>query len=175
MFDAGSISSGSSAVCGDGTRPEIVGGTPATGGNSGISYEWRITGPNGTQSVTSTSPSFTPTAAQTPAGTSSVTYTITRWAKDTKCQTTFVQSSSNSYTLTVHPAFDAGSIPSGSSTICNDGTRPTIDGSSTPATGGDGDITYEWRIAGPNGTETVTSTSPSFTPTQNVLSFDRFD
>ncbi|MEN9282468.1 MAG: hypothetical protein RL594_1403, partial [Bacteroidota bacterium] len=70
------------------------------------------------------------------AGTTDITYTITGGCDGTK---------SASQTLTVHPAFFAGSIEIDGEEICFGGTPVVTIGSSEGAVGGDGNVMYSWR------------------------------
>jgi hypothetical protein len=61
--------------------------------------------------------------------------------------------------LTVRPAFTAGAIASTGQTICNGDTPYTIS-NSIAASGGDGTITYQWRL----GSTTFSTNASSYTP-----------
>jgi hypothetical protein len=99
-----------------------------------MTYTWDIGGTERTTTV--------PTI---PTGnlTATTTYTVT--VRNAYGNTSAV---SNTGTITVHPAFTAGTITTASGNTPS-GTQPDITiVNATPASGGDGNITYEWRRSG---------------------------
>jgi len=54
---------------------------------------------------------------------------------------------SNVLTITVRPQFTSGEIATTGETICYNTDPTTVIGSTTPASGGDGTITYSWRLS----------------------------
>jgi uncharacterized protein (TIGR02145 family) len=139
-FAAGSIASAGEILAAGGTPGTINSVQGATGGRE-ITYQWYKGGDaiNG-----ATAASYTPPAADAAmAG----AYMYTRHAKNDACNTAFTQSA-GSWTLTVIACnFDAGAIATAGETICSGNMANTIT-SSTDASGGDGNITYEWRRNG---------------------------
>ena len=75
-------------------------------------------------------------------------------------------------TITVYPAFSAGTISNTGQTICNNRVPTTTIGSTTPAGGGDGFISYEWQystdITFATGVTTVASNTTTYKPTQTL-------
>ena len=149
-FNAGVINATGETVCYNGNPVEIGSTTAASGGNGSITYEWRA---NGNAIPSSNSATYDP-----PAGITTNT-TYTRWAKDGLCNTTFTQST-GSWVVTVHSNFTAGVIHSTGETVCYNG-NPGVIGSTTPASGGNGIITYEWRA---NGNAIPNSNSATYDP-----------
>ena len=147
-FDPGFIKLKTVSIC-SGDAGEIIAADsiPAAGGSTTISYEWYkndviISGAAGA--------SYTiPPADKVNTGTTVLSYTYTRKAKDTFCQTSFIDSD-NSFTLNVYPSFDAGAITSGSSSVCSDDISNITIENAIVASGGNGAITYQWYK---NGTE----------------------
>ncbi|MDR1584047.1 MAG: hypothetical protein LBS55_12485 [Prevotellaceae bacterium] len=121
-----------------------VGGTPITinsaqdaSGIGAISYQWYK---NNTAIDGATEAYYTPPPAD---ATVVVANTYTRRAKDNVCNTTLTASEGN-WVLTVKcPSFDAGAIVTTGQTIAVGGTPVTIN-STRSATGGDGQISYQW-------------------------------
>ncbi len=159
-FDAGAITAGTDSVCSGSTTAIIIGNTQAAiGGDSVITYEWYK---DGVAIAGSNAATYTiPNADKVNAGTSNSVITYTRKAKDGTCNTTYTLSA-NDYKLTVYPAFDEGAIATTGETLCVGGT-PTVIGSTTAASGGDGTITYEWYKDGVAiaSTNTATYTPPT--------------
>ena len=138
-FAQGTITPGNKTICATETRPTVGSTTGASSGSGTITYEWRIAKTGGTTTTVNTNAAtFTPTAAQTPAG---GTYTITRWAKDGVCQTTFVQST-GSYTLTVLPDVKMNQPDN---LVKEHGESVAVTFSGTPTTG----VTYNWEFDPP--------------------------
>jgi hypothetical protein len=110
-FNAGSIS-GTGQICSGQTTAVTMGpGTPASGGNSAITYQWKKSIDGATAQVISgaNGPYYTlPTgdADRINTGASNKVIVYTREAHDGVCQLPFV-ASGGSYTLTVRPARSA--------------------------------------------------------------------
>jgi hypothetical protein len=106
-FNAGAIKTDGETIC-NGGDPGVIGSTTvASGGNGTITYEWRA---NGTAIPSSNSATYDP-----PTGLTTTT-TYTRWAKDSECNTTWTQSS-GTWTLTIDPAPQAGTISASPNTV----------------------------------------------------------
>ena len=73
---------------------------------------------------------------------------------------------SNEVTVTVPTNVTAGAIAVSGETICYNG-NPALIGSTTAASGGDGNISYKWQA---NGTDISGATSVTFDPPAGVLS-----
>jgi hypothetical protein len=154
IFNAGAIATTGQTVAVGGTPVTINSVQNATGGDGVISYQWYK---NGGLISGATAASYTPP----PADANTVgAHTYTRRAKDNTCQTAFAQSE-GSWALTVFcPAFDAGAIASDGQTVCSGNAVNPIS-SSTDASGGDGNITYQWRRNG----STVSGSAATYNPT----------
>ncbi|MDN3676656.1 hypothetical protein QWY90_04950 [Flavobacterium paronense] len=153
-FNTGAITTTGQSICSGGSPSLIGSATDASGGNAGITYEWQA---NGIPISGATSSTYTP-----PSGLTATT-TYTRWVNDAICNTTPTQSS-GSWIVTVYPTFSVGAINTTGQTICSGGT-PTIIGSATAASGGDGIITYKWQA---NGVDIASSNSATYTPTAGL-------
>jgi hypothetical protein len=136
-FDAGAIDYTGETI--------VVGGTPATinstqdaTGNGTVSYQWYK---NGNAINGATAANYTP--PQTDASTIG-TYTYTRYAKDNTCNTTLTQSTGSWVLIVATCNFSAGAIATTGQTICSGSAVNTIT-SITDASGGDGNIAYQWR------------------------------
>jgi hypothetical protein len=151
QFKPGAIATTGQAICIGGAVNAITGATDASGGDGSITYQWR----EGATTLTTDAASYTPSDYNTTAG----THTFTRWAHDGTCNTGWVQSA-GSWVLTVHAAFTPGAIATTGQAICIGGT-PNAISSSTAASGGGGNITYEWRS---NGTAIGNTNAADYTP-----------
>lgn len=103
-----------------------------------------------------------PTSSITVNPTTTTTYTLTVTATQTPCTAEDV----DNITITVYDDFNAGTIASTGETICKGETASTI-GSTTAASGGDGNITYKWQVSSNNGTsytDIASSNTPTLTP-----------
>jgi len=108
--------------------------------NGTISYEWS----NGAITASITTASLT----------TNTIYTVTATATIDACEVTDVQT----FNVAVYNAFVAGEV-SGSQAICAGSTVTAI--SETPATGGNGTISYQWYV---DGTAITGATAESYTP-----------
>jgi hypothetical protein len=144
-FSAGSITTASYKSCNNvaGTATAVPsGGTPT--GSGSFSYQWTVSY-NAGAAVTingATLATYTPPATAT-AG----TYRYMRQVKDGLCNTAFTNSA-GTVTREVYQAFSAGAITTASTTTAP-GTAPNVTiANASSATGGDGNITYQWRRSG---------------------------
>jgi hypothetical protein len=151
-FNAGTIAATGQTISLGGTPATINSVQNATGGAGIISYQWYNNG-NAISGATATS--YTPPQAD--ANTAGA-HTYTRRAKDNTCNTTLTQSA-GSWVLTVCAAFNAGTIAATGQTICSGNAVNTI-ASSANASGGDGNITYQWRRNG----ATVSGNAATYSP-----------
>ncbi|MBO7652976.1 MAG: T9SS type A sorting domain-containing protein, partial [Bacteroidales bacterium] len=154
-FNAGTLSGGET-ICYNGDPAEIT-PSAATGGDGTYVYQWQSKTTGGYTNIGgATSASYNP-----PLGLTTTT-TYQRLVKDEDCQTSWV--SSGEWTVTVRPVFTAGTIASTGETICKDATPTTI-GVSTAASGGDGNIHYQWYVGS---TAIDGATNATFTPSDYV-------
>jgi hypothetical protein len=154
LFTAGAIETTGQTICYAGTPAQIGSATPATGGDATITYSWRSSADGYTAAISgATSATFTP-----PAGLTTTT-SYQRYANDGTCNTS-PSISSGTWTVTVRPLFTAGAIETTGQTICYGGD-PAVIGSATPASGGDGTITYKWQA---NGVDIDGATEASYNP-----------
>ena len=158
VFTTGTISSTGQTICYAGT-PSVIGSTTAASGGDGtITYSWRSSADGYTAAIGgATSATYTP-----PAGLTTTT-SYRRYAHDGTCNTTATVST-GTWTVTVRPQFTTGTISTTGQTICYAGT-PTVIGSTTAASGGDGAITYSWRSSTDGYTAAIGgATSSTYTP-----------
>ncbi|MFN3178131.1 MAG: HYR domain-containing protein [Phaeodactylibacter xiamenensis] len=143
-LDPGVIVSGGETICYGGTPSMMIGNvTLASGGDENISYTWRSSADNFTNPIPiATAPIFIP-----PAGLTQTT-TYRRYANDGTYSTTPTPSDGE-WTVTVLDEFHPGHLANEGETICFEG-MPSEIGSTAPATGGDGQITYTWRSSADN-------------------------
>ena len=88
------------------------------------------------------------------------TYTVRYQVKETCCG----WSKPVFATIIVYPSFNSGEISSTGQTICYGGT-PSVIGSNTAASGGDGTITYSWRSSADGYSAAISgATSATYTP-----------
>ncbi|MCI4649687.1 FG-GAP-like repeat-containing protein, partial [Phaeodactylibacter sp.] len=148
-FAPGVIVSGGETICYGGTPSMMIGNvTLASGGDENISYTWRSSADNFTNPLPiATAPIFIP-----PAGLTQTT-TYRRYANDGTYSTTPTPSDGE-WTVTVLDEFHPGQLANEGETICFGGTPSEI-GSTAPATGGDGQITYTWRSSADNFTSSI--------------------
>ena len=153
QFDAGAISATGETICYDGTPAAIGTTTAASGGDGNFFYRWYK---GATLISGATGATYTPT--ETAAG----SYTYTRQAKDGSCSNWI--NSTGTYTLTIRPRFNAGAIATAGETICY-GEAPAAIGSTTTASGGDGNISYQWY----NGSSEIPgATDATYTPSTEL-------
>jgi uncharacterized protein (TIGR02145 family) len=151
-FDPGAIDNSGQTI--------VVGGTPATihstqdATGEGISYQWYK---NGTVINGATSTSYTPLPADASA-IGSTTYT--RRARNSTCNTTLTPSAGSWVLTVVSCIFNAGAIATDGQTICSGGAVNTII-SNADASGGNGNITYQWRRNG----SAISGSAATYTPT----------
>ncbi|MDR0694887.1 MAG: hypothetical protein LBF81_06280 [Prevotellaceae bacterium] len=169
VFNAGAIASTGQTLAVGGTPAAINSTQNAAGGDGIISYRWYK---NGNLISGATATSYTPPPADANmAG----THTYTRRAKDNTCQTAFTQSA-GSWVLAVYcPAFDAGAIATDGQTVCS-GNMVTAIASNTDASGGNGNITYQWRRNGTaiNSTNAATYNPVAYGTTAGTHTFTRW-
>ncbi|MEP1035101.1 DUF6443 domain-containing protein [Ekhidna sp.] len=134
------LSSGSignaQTVCYNGNPSTLTNTTSASGGNGSISYQWQYS-TNGTNGWTNLN-GQTGTTYNPPALTSN------RWyrRRAISCNMTVY---TNSIKITVHPSLSAGSI-SNAQTLCYNG-NPAALTSTGSASGGDGNLSYQWQYS----------------------------
>ncbi|MBQ3833619.1 MAG: hypothetical protein II815_10660, partial [Bacteroidales bacterium] len=165
-FNPGAIATAGQTLCyNTGTINEIGNQTSASGGEGVISYQWYV---DDTEISGANSATFTPanTYKTTPG-----TYTFTRKAHYGSCDWV---ASTGEWVLTIREAFTAGTIASTGETICKDAT-PTEIGSTTAATGGDGNIHYQWYVGSTaiDGETTATFTPSDYAGTVGTYTFTR--
>ena len=139
-FTSGTIPSTGETICYNGNPGQIGSTSPASGGDESITYRWQSSTDSGFTSPTDISSN---TETYDPPTGLNVSTWYRRQAKEGTCNTTFT-SSSGVWKVTVHNNFTAGEISATSETICYNGDPSEI-GSTTPASGGDGTITYRWQ------------------------------
>jgi large repetitive protein len=163
-FTPGAIVNGGETICYGGS-PSLIGSvTLASGGNNIITYSWRSSADNYTNSIIgATSASYIPPANLT------ATTSYRRYARDGVCKTT-PEVSTGTWTVTVLPAINAGSIQSTGQTICYGGIPSTI-GNVTAASAGGATVYYSWRSSVDNYTVPITgATLSSYTPPVGLTS-----
>ncbi|MBU3742307.1 MAG: hypothetical protein FGM24_08485, partial [Candidatus Kapabacteria bacterium] len=142
-FTSGEIANTGETICYAGTPAEIGSTTAAGGGDNSITYSWRSSADGYTAAIGGAeSATYTP-----PAGLTTTT-SYRRYANDGTCNTT-ATASTGTWTVTVRPQFLSGGIATTGQTICSGGT-PSVIGSITNASGGEGTITYSWRSSADN-------------------------
>jgi uncharacterized protein (TIGR02145 family) len=152
-FSAGTIASDGQTVLFGGT-PAAIHSTQAATGAGTITYQWYK---NGGDISGATAADYTPPLAD--AATLGA-YTYTRRAKDDICNTTFTRSA-GSWVLTVTACdFNAGAIDPAGQTVFA-GQTPLPINSVQDATGGDGQISYQWYK---NEQPITAATAASYTP-----------
>jgi len=136
-FTAGEIATPGEAIC-YGEDPSLIGNTTAAnGGDNNIEYKWQSS-PDGNSWIdiaSSNSETYDPSNLTT-------TTHFRRLAKDGTCNS--FEESAGVWIVTVSPEFNPGEIATTGQTICYD-ENPDPIGSTTVASGGDGDIEYKWQ------------------------------
>jgi hypothetical protein len=163
QFKAGNIATTGQTICYGATVSAISSSTAASGGNGTISYEWRR---NGTAIASTNAAAYTPTAFNSTAGAN----TFTRWAHDVNCNSAWTQSTGQ-WVLTVRPQFTPGAINTTDATTQEwiaPSTNPT---NQTPASGGYGSITYEWRRSGTVAKTLENSNSADYTVSSDASNY----
>ena len=160
QFTPGEISATGQTICYNTSPTTAIGSsTDASGGDGAITYYWRSSANSYSASISGATNS-----TYTPAGPLTSTTSYRRYAKDGTCNTTPTVAT-GTWTVTVRPDFNSGTIASTGETICYNTNPANAIGSTTVASGGDGVITYSWRssadayIAAING-----ATNATFTP-----------
>ena len=149
------ITPASASICANTT-----GNTASVPVSAGGSYNWTISGTGA--SITSGQASATVTFS---VGTASPTLSCVV-TSSTGCASAGGQNTS----VTVYSVFTSGAISTTGQTICSGGT-PTVIGSSTAASGGDGSITYSWRSSADGYTAAISgATSATYTPPSGLSS-----
>jgi uncharacterized protein (TIGR02145 family) len=167
-FDPGAIATTGQTVALGGIPATIYNAQYATG-NGAVSYQWYK---NGQPINGATAANYTPPPADAAAA---GVNTYTRRAKDNICNTTLTQSA-GSWVLTVMVCdFNAGAISSAGQTICSNNAVNIIT-SEADASGGDNNISYQWRRNGSAiSGATVTTYSPvAFNATTGAHTFTRW-
>jgi len=145
-FSAGNIAitpaGNTQTICYNTTPPKIGNATtngPASGGGGKITYRWIVTDTNTkiADTINKDDASYMPDSMKVG------TFWYERQAKDSACGVW--KTSGGKLTLTVHPRFTAGAIDTVGEYICK-GNQPSTIGVITSASGGDGNITYQWKI-----------------------------
>ncbi|MFZ4400637.1 MAG: putative Ig domain-containing protein, partial [Bacteroidales bacterium] len=154
-FTAGEIANTGETICFNGNPAEIGSTTAASGGNETISYQWQSSTDAAFTSPTTISSN---TAAYDPPTGLIVTTWYRRQAKDGVCNTSW-NTSAEVWKVTVYNNFTAGAIANTGETICYSGNPAEI-GSTTVASGGDENISYQWQ----------SSTDAAFTFPANIIS-----
>jgi RHS repeat-associated protein len=139
IFNPGGIGSAQS-ICYNSAPAALTSSSSASGGNGTITYQWQSS-PNGSSGWADIAGA---TATTYSPGLLMATTYYHRNATNT-CGTV----SSSSVMITVYPFFNPGGIGSNQSICYN--TTPAALTSSSPASGGNGTITYQWQSS-PNGT-----------------------
>ena len=153
IFSAGKITTATTTVCPLATGITITSTNDAAGGNGAITYQWRM---DNTLIPSENANNLTIPNTLLTSG----THRFVRDAQDVLCSGGWKPS--DTVTITVPSALDAGEIQSGSETVCFNGTATTI-GSITPASAG---ATYSWVV---NGTGVIPSaTGATYTPPTNT-------
>ncbi|MCR9100369.1 MAG: VCBS repeat-containing protein [bacterium] len=168
-FDPGVIVTGGETICYGGTPSMMIGNVAlASGGDENISYTWRSSADNFTNPLPiATAPIFLP-----PSGLTQTT-TYRRYANDGTYSTTPTPADGE-WTITVLGEFHPGHIADEGETICYGGTPSEI-GSTAPATGGDGQITYSWRSSADNFTSPIPGADgPAYTPQDGLTQTTTF-
>ncbi|MBW3130433.1 gliding motility-associated C-terminal domain-containing protein [Hymenobacter profundi] len=131
-------------VCAGSTPAALTSTGAATGGTGTFTYQWESSTDNGTTWAPvagATSETLTP-------GPATITTLYRRQASSGPCNAV-----SNPITINVTPALVAGSIAADQS-ICS-GATPAALTSTAPATGGNGQVTYQWESSIDNTTWTA--------------------
>ncbi|MDR3350068.1 MAG: hypothetical protein LBN98_00265 [Prevotellaceae bacterium] len=132
-FTAGAIASTGQTVCAGAAVNAAANSTAASGGGGAITYEWRR---NGAAISSTNAAGYTPAAYKSTVG----AHTFTRWAKNSECNTAFVQSAGK-WVLTVNTAVAAAAIAGGAGNTC---PAATLSLTATAA----GATSYTWYKGG---------------------------
>jgi hypothetical protein len=152
-FNAGAIATTGQTVAVGGT-PSVINSAQNASGGDIITYQWYK---NGQAISGATATTYTPPKADaTVVGAT----TYTRHAKNNACNTTFTQATGSWILTVVCPSFNSGAIATGGQTICSGNAVNTIT-SHTNASGGDNNITYQWRR---NGSTIYDATAATYSP-----------
>ncbi|KVV13359.1 T9SS sorting signal type C domain-containing protein [Flavobacterium sp. TAB 87] len=139
------------AIC-SGAAVTINGSTP-TGGGGSFTFKWQ-------RSTTSAITGFADApGSNTTANYTSGTVSQTSWYRRVVTSCNFTNTSAV-IMVKVNPVFSAGVINSTGQVICYNGD-PSIIGSATDASGGDGTISYKWQA---NGVDILGATLKSYDP-----------
>jgi len=152
------------ALCAGGTATPLSSEIPATGGASGIAYQWESSADNTawTAIAGATGETFAPGPLTT------TTFFRRRASSGTACAPVF----SNVVTITVTPALATGSIAT-DQTVCA-GTAAAPLTSTAPATGGTGTFAYQWESSTDNTTWTAITGATGETFAPGVLAATTF-
>jgi hypothetical protein len=143
--------SGTNTICSGGNTT-----LTATGGSGSTTYRWGTGATIGSGVISgATGASYT-----TPNLTSNTTYWVQIQGTGA-CSANYYGTATQQ--VTVHKQFTAGSIETAGQTACLNATATTI-GSATIASGGDGNITYQWKKTG---TVIAATNATTYTPPTN--------
>lgn len=123
-------------------------------GNTGSVTKWQYSTDNSSWTDISNTTTTLPAA--------SMSTTQSRWYRAVVKNGVCAATNSSSAKVSLYPEFSAGAIASTGETICKNGT-PSAIGSSTNASGGDGNISYQWYVGS---TPISGATATTYTPTQ---------
>ncbi len=154
---AGSIAADQTVCAGSAPAP-LTSSAAATGGTGTFAYQWDAS----TDNVTWTAIPGATNATLAPGALTATTY-FRRRVSSGPC----AGAVSNTVTITVVPAVAAGSIAA-DQTLCG-GATPTALTSVAPATGGTGNITYQWESSVNNATWTAIGGANGLTYAPNAL------
>jgi hypothetical protein len=153
------------------TVPDEIANTTLPSGHTGdLEYLWQNTTLDPDDSEFDDS-DWNDIASSNSASYQAAALTVTTWYRRlarSDCEADWIGvSNSNIIQITVRPQFVTGAIPTTGETICYNGDPVEI-GSTTPASGGDGTISYQWRsstISGASGFSDITdATSATYDP-----------
>jgi RHS repeat-associated protein len=158
---AGSIGN-AQTICYDGDPSTLTNASSPSGGNGGYSYQWQHRSLGGSWSNISgaTGSTYNP-----PKLTSTKEYRR-------RAQSCGETKYSNTVTVTVRPSLSPGSITN-TQTVCNGGDPGIID-SSSAASGGDGNHSYQWqqRVPGGNWSNISGASVASYDPPAQYENFE---
>ena len=140
-FTPGAIETTGESICFNGDPVLIGSSTAASGGDETITYRWESS-TDGFVTAGSVISGATSATYDPPAGLTATT-SYRRYAHDGTCNTSF-EVSTGTWVVIFYPEFTSGAIFTTGEAICYN-TDPSIIGSSTAASGGDGTITYSWE------------------------------
>ena len=139
-FTAGSIATTGETICYNSDPVAIGNSVAASGGDGNIAYQWQSSTTSDFASPTAISAN---TVSYDPPSGVQVTTWYRRQAHDGSCNTGW-NTASGVWLVTVRPNFTAGSILTTGEAICLNG-NPVVIGNSAAASGGDGNIAYQWQ------------------------------